>query len=90
MDVSLSRDSDAGGVVRERTDYLQGVGVKIVSDGTSLGTKVFDDSGNEIRFIQGINWHIDVHGVATATITVLDVELDVVSDVVRIVKKSID
>ena len=51
--------------------------MKIISDGTSVGTKVLDSNGNEIEgLISKIDIFIEEHGLVNAVITFQDVELD--------------
>lgn len=67
--------------------------MRIVSDGTPKGTKVFDNSGNEIRHIQKVGWSISVEGVPVVTLIIADdVEIDVTAteDNVFMMKKSSD
>ena len=51
--------------------------MKVVSDGTSLGTQVFDAEGNQIGLIQKIVWEVSVDSpYAKMTIEVLAVPID--------------
>ena len=46
--------------------------VSIVSDGTPRGTKVFTESGLELKGIRSITWNIDVDDrISTCTIEVI-------------------
>lgn len=51
--------------------------LRIVSDGTSPGTHVIDTAtGARLKGVQRVEWELEVHGRATAVVTVLNVELD--------------
>jgi len=55
--------------------------IRIVSDGTPFGTKVFDAEGSEIKgCITKVEWSIEGGKVAQATLTFSDVEVDVSGD----------
>lgn len=51
--------------------------MKIVSDGTDYGTKVFDDDGKEMEGITSIEWSISVRNYARAKIEFIGVEVEV-------------
>lgn len=53
--------------------------VRIVSDGTSAGTKVYID-GVESHYVTKVEWSCEVDHVATARVTYAFVEVDVVGD----------
>ena len=55
-----------------------GIGVRIVSDGTVGGTHVYDCDGKEIEGITSISWEIDVlstFGVAKIEIPLASVDI---------------
>jgi hypothetical protein len=56
--------------------------VRIVSDGTAGGTKIFDQNGIELKaMITQISWEINAtDNIAEATIKLFEVELDVIGD----------
>lgn len=56
--------------------------LRIVSDGTALGTKVFDSDGREVvGCLTKIEWSIDGdRRVGTATLTYECVEVDVIGE----------
>jgi len=52
--------------------------IKIVSDGTNVGTKVMDaKTGNTIGFVQKLDIHFDVNELPTASAVVVCPELEV-------------
>lgn len=52
--------------------------VKLISDGTAVGTKVIDAAGNRIEGIKSLCLTIDAGAGSTKlTLTMLDVEVDV-------------
>jgi len=56
--------------------------IRIESDGTAAGTRVFSASGEKIGGITRIEIaSIEVGGVIVATITIVGVELDMVANV---------
>lgn len=56
--------------------------IKIISDGTPLGTKVFDADGNRIvGCITAIEWRIDACGDAEAKITFANPEVELIGKV---------
>jgi hypothetical protein len=55
--------------------------IKIISDGTSAGTKIVDqDTGEFLNNAVSVTWRISVHGTAVATVTLRDVPVDVVGE----------
>lgn len=53
--------------------------VRIVSDGTAVGTRLFDPDGKDItKYCTSIEWRIDAggHRMATATVTFARVEIE--------------
>jgi hypothetical protein len=51
--------------------------IKIVSDGTPYGTKLINiETGDEIKDIKSIDWHIEVDKLATAKIEFLRVPVE--------------
>lgn len=55
--------------------------LRIVSDGTPLGTKVFDSDGAEIKgCITKVEWSIDANCAGQATLTFANVEVDLIGD----------
>lgn len=56
--------------------------LRIVSDGTALGTQVYDPDGRLIDWVSKVEWSCDANGtgVASALLTVDLVEVDVVGD----------
>lgn len=63
-----------GGKVSERTK------LRIVSDGTTAGTYVETIEGQRITNVRWVEWNTDNNGWAGATITLDNVELDVLVD----------
>lgn len=51
--------------------------LKIVSDGTPYGTRIFDEFGNEIENVTRIEWKIAATGMARATIDLQMVPVEV-------------
>lgn len=54
--------------------------VRIISDGTPVGTQVFDEHGKPITYVTAIKWNIESNGLATAQLTLTQVEVDIVGD----------
>jgi hypothetical protein len=55
--------------------------MRIVSDGTPFGTKVYDADGAEIKgCITKVEWSIEVDGIGQAKLTFSNVEVDVIGD----------
>jgi hypothetical protein len=52
--------------------------VRITSDGTPRGTRVETEDGTLIKGVQSVRWHLDLDGMARASIDVLAVAVDVV------------
>jgi hypothetical protein len=51
--------------------------ISIISDGTPHGTKVtVQDTGKAIAYVQSIDWHLDVNGVATVTLVIKKVPIE--------------
>jgi hypothetical protein len=58
--------------------------VRIESDGTPGGTKVFDaTTGEQIRGVRGIKWSIGLDTVATAEIDFVVVEVNVKGETIQ-------
>lgn len=58
--------------------------IKIESDGTPMGTRVLSPDGTEIKGVQSINWSIQASdGLGVATITFIEAEMAVVTEVRR-------
>ncbi|WP_041420837.1 hypothetical protein [Sideroxydans lithotrophicus] len=56
--------------------------IKIISDGTPQGMKVFDVDGNRITgCITAIEWHVDACGGAEAKITFPNPEVELIGKV---------
>ena len=54
--------------------------MRIVSDGTALGTKVFGEDGEMIRSVRRVEWSVEVGGLGTAVLHVDNVEVDIVGE----------
>jgi hypothetical protein len=58
--------------------------IKIVSDGTSMGTKIVNaDTGEDtglVKQVQSITWSIDAKSLATVVMTLVKVPVEVVGD----------
>ena len=54
--------------------------VRIESDGTPYGTRVFNKDGTEIPLVTEIDWHLSMDGLATARITLFNVEIVAMGD----------
>jgi len=55
--------------------------IKIVSDGKSRGTKVIDsETGEEIPFVTALAITVEVGGLVTAYLKLVNVELDIVAN----------
>ncbi len=55
--------------------------LRIVSDGTGLGTKVYDADGHEIKgYITKVEWSIEADGAGQATLTFANVEVDLIGE----------
>ena len=67
---------------------------KIVSDGTTTGTKLIDpDTGQTVGLVQSIEWKVDVdnfYADAVIKILAVPVELEVKNVVIEEVKLDID
>lgn len=58
---------------------------KIISDGTTAGTKVVDENGETIGLIQHIKWEVGVSDVyASATIQILKIPVELTTENVKI------
>jgi hypothetical protein len=55
--------------------------VRIVSDGTPLGTKVFNADGTPMDMgrVTKVEWSIEADGIGVARVTLRDVEIDTVA-----------
>ena len=59
--------------------------LKIISDGTSLGTKIIDaETGEVVDFVQRVDFSITVEGSARCTIEILQPAIDIECDVERL------
>lgn len=57
--------------------------VKIISDGTSYGTKITDMEGKTIIGISSLTWSVEAgDGLARAVVVFDNVEVDVVGEVI--------
>lgn len=57
--------------------------VKIISDGTSYGTKITDMEGKTIIGISSLTWSVEAGGGLARAVVVFDnVEVDVVGEVI--------
>jgi len=54
--------------------------IKIISDGTPLGTKVLDENGIEITGICEVTWFIYPDGPARARLTFANVEIEAIGE----------
>lgn len=52
--------------------------LRIVSDGTPVGTKIYTEDGALLRGVQMVNWHLEIGGFATVQVELVGVPLDVV------------
>lgn len=68
------KDGQAGGVTMAKPGSI-----RIVSDGTSRGTRVEDASGNVIQRVTRVEWSIGPDRLGRAAIHCVGVELDVVA-----------
>lgn len=61
---------------------MQAKRIRIVSDGTPRGTKVFDADGEpfDMSTITAVEWSIDADGAAIARLTFCGAEIDVIGD----------
>ena len=50
--------------------------LKIISDGTTRGTKVIDEMGNMVEHVQAISWQIRVGELSLATIELIDIPIE--------------
>lgn len=55
--------------------------IRIVSDGTLGGTRVFDENDQPIERVTVIDWHAEAGSFATATLQFLGVPVEVVGEV---------
>jgi hypothetical protein len=55
---------------------------RIVSDGTPVGTKVYDTDGHQLDMglITKVEWSVEASGIGVARLTLWDVEVDVAGD----------
>ena len=62
--------------------------LKVVSDGTSEGTKLFDaETGEQFKLAcSAIEWHIDIHGMSVLRLTVPKAELEAKADVQAVIE----
>jgi len=64
--------------------------VRIISDGTSAGTCVFDSTGEMIGRVQKIKWEISVSsGVSKATLEIAKVPIDGIAKKKRAPRRNI-
>jgi hypothetical protein len=67
--------------------------MKIFSDGTRYGTKVYVVDGRhlvEVPYVQRVSWELDVEtGLATATLTCVKVETDVEVEDKRVIRNEV-
>jgi hypothetical protein len=50
--------------------------LKIISDGTPKGTKVVDEMGNRVEYVQSVQWSVKVGELSRATIEILDIPIE--------------
>lgn len=53
---------------------------RIVSDGSSMGTKVLDPDGRSLDMVTKVEWSIEAGRIGVARVTLFNVEVDVVGD----------
>ena len=59
--------------------------IKIISDGTSLGTKVIDaETGKELRDVQWAKWELEVGELATVELKIIGVEIEASGECVKV------
>lgn len=51
--------------------------VKIVSDGTPHGTRITDETGNPIEYVDSIDWEMRMDRLATATVRFVAIPVEV-------------
>lgn len=54
--------------------------IKIVSDGSSFGTKITDENGNPIEGVTGVTWKCNAKESATATIELIGVPVEIIGE----------
>ncbi len=59
--------------------------LKIVSDGTGDGTKILDENGERIENAVSVNWEIEASNNAIATITFMNVPVELVGESIGVV-----
>src|SRR2546430_324616 len=73
-----------GRATRSPTEAQRGAAMKlrIVSDGTPTGTWLLDvDTGKDVDLcVTHATWHCEVDSLATATLVIADVEVDVIGE----------
>lgn len=62
---------------------------KIVSDGTSLGTKVYADNGELIDNVTAIDWNIKAGDISRVSITLFKVPVEITQKNIKKFTKSI-
>lgn len=61
--------------------------VKVVSDGTPKGTRIYDCTGALIRLpIDAVDWHVDTSGEAVLRLTVAACAVEVHADLVAVIE----
>jgi len=50
--------------------------VKIVSDGTSTGTRIFNEDGERLKNVTAVEWRIEVGGIPEAIVTFRNVSVE--------------
>jgi hypothetical protein len=59
--------------------------IKIISDGTMRGTHVVDrDTGDELMGVTSVHWEAKTNHMTRAMILLVDVDVEVVTDDVRL------
>lgn len=65
------------------------MGVRIESDGTALGTHVFDDDNKEMSGIVRMSWNVELHKPAVANLVVTRVPISIRARYVREIHASL-
>jgi hypothetical protein len=72
--------SDFKGGKRAKTETPQRTRLKIVSDGTRLGTQIMTTDGARLEGVTSIDWHLDSRGRAKCTLGIVLIDVDLESD----------
>ena len=70
-------------ITYHRSQTHNSLRVKIVSDGTTQGTRIVEEStGEPLGFVQSIEWKVDVNDtLATATVKFVKIPVEIVCEV---------